>query len=57
MRALRRGRRSEALAQLGGEGWAIRALYLWLRFVVPGVILAVGLWWLLTEVLGFAVAG
>jgi NSS family neurotransmitter:Na+ symporter len=26
-------------------------LYYWLRFVVPGGILAVGVWWLLTEVL------
>ncbi|MFQ5689253.1 MAG: sodium-dependent transporter [Gemmatimonadota bacterium] len=29
-----------------------RALYYWLRFVVPGAILAVGIWWLLTDVLG-----
>ena len=50
-------RRADALAQLGGEGRAIRVLYFWLRFVVPGVILSVGLWWLLTEVLGFAGAG
>jgi hypothetical protein len=26
-------------------------LYLWIRFVVPGCILLVGVWWLLTEVL------
>ena len=29
-------------------------LYYWLRFVVPGGILAVGVWWLLTEVLHVA---
>jgi hypothetical protein len=26
-------------------------LYYWLRYVVPGGILLVGVWWLLTEVL------
>ena len=29
-----------------------RLLYLWIRFVVPGAIMTVGAWWLLTEVLG-----
>jgi NSS family neurotransmitter:Na+ symporter len=27
-------------------------LYQWLRFVVPGAILSVGIWWLVTDVLG-----
>lgn len=32
-------------------------LYYWLRFVIPGAILAVGAWWLLTDVFGvFAAA-
>ncbi len=49
--ALDRGR---ALAELGGERPARRIvwLYVWIRFVVPIAILVVGLWWLLTDVLG-----
>ena len=50
--ALKRG---EALKQLAGDSAdskTFRLLYLWIRFVVPGAILAVGTWWLLTEVLG-----
>lgn len=45
--------RSTALAQLssGGERAAPLWLYYWLRFVVPGAILLVGMWWLVTEVL------
>ncbi len=31
--------------------WA-RWLQIWLRFVIPGAILSVGVWWLLTDVLG-----
>ncbi len=27
-------------------------LYHWIRWVIPGAILAVGIWWLLTDVLG-----
>ncbi len=27
-------------------------LYLWIRYVIPAAIIAVGVWWLLTEVLG-----
>lgn len=47
--------RARALEQLGGAGARGRRLLLaWLRFAVPGAILAVGLWWLLTEVLGAA---
>ena len=51
--------RSEALRQLSEDpateaatSTSTRLLYLWIRFVVPGAILAVGTWWLLTEVLG-----
>ena len=47
-------RRSEALKELTAEGdtapptW----LYYWMRFVIPGAILLVGLWWVLTDLLG-----
>lgn len=47
--------RGEALRQLGGataDSRSVRWLYLWIRFVIPGAILAMGTWWLLTEVLG-----
>lgn len=40
-------RRSDALAQLRGA----RPLYYWIRFVVPVGILAVGVWWALTDLL------
>lgn len=45
--------RSAALAELasGGEGPPPVWLYYWIRYVVPGGILLVGLWWLITEVL------
>ncbi len=49
--------RSRALAALAdGEGGAadrraVRALYLWVRYAIPGAIVAVGLWWLATDVL------
>jgi len=47
------GRRATVLAELGGgDRPARRGLYLWLRWVVPAVILLVALWWLATEVLG-----
>ncbi len=47
-------KRETVLRELGGPnpGWAIRLLYLWLRFAVPVLILFVGLWWLASEVLG-----
>ena len=47
-------RRSEALKELAAAGddapplW----LYYWLRFVIPGAIVLVGIWWLLTDLLG-----
>jgi NSS family neurotransmitter:Na+ symporter len=50
--------RSAALRELAGgspEGPAPRRvvlLYYWLRYAVPAAILAVGVWWLATEVLG-----
>jgi NSS family neurotransmitter:Na+ symporter len=46
--------RGAALRALGAEGqppvpyW----LYLWIRFGIPTVILTVGIWWLLTSVIG-----
>ena len=43
--AMNRGR---ALAALGAPVW----LYLWIRWVIPGAILMVGVWWLVTDLLG-----
>ena len=43
------GRRNEGR---GGSVLAPVALYIWLRFVVPAAILTLGIWWLLTDVLG-----
>ena len=51
-------KRSEALKELltGAEeaerNRGLRFLYFWIRWVVPGAIVAVGAWWLLTDVLG-----
>ena len=49
-------RRSEVLKELTVEGEAAPPiwLYYWLRFVIPGAIVLVGLWWLLTDLLGVA---
>jgi len=47
-------KRSEALRQLGleeGRGSHL-LLYYWLRFVIPGAILAMGAHWVVTDVLG-----
>jgi NSS family neurotransmitter:Na+ symporter len=46
--------RSAALKALAAEGRATpsTALYYWIRYVIPGAILLVGIWWLLTDVLG-----
>jgi NSS family neurotransmitter:Na+ symporter len=51
-------RRASLLEQIAGAkaSAADRALVLWLRWVVPGAILAAAVWWLLTDVLG-AVTG
>ena len=47
-------RRSEALKALAADGEAAPPvwLYYWLRFVIPGAIVLVGIWWLLTDLLG-----
>ena len=46
--------RSTALAQLALEGDATAPLWLfyWIRYGIPTAILAVGIWWFLTSVLG-----
>jgi NSS family neurotransmitter:Na+ symporter len=48
--------RSAALAELDAGrtpgSRETRLLYWWLRFVIPTVIVAIGVWWLLTDVLG-----
>lgn len=49
-------RRSAVLAELAGRGLAPRWLLYWIRFVIPGAILAVGLWWVASELLGVVVA-
>ena len=45
--------RSEAIRALsaGGERPVPQWLYLWIRWVIPGALLMVGVWWLLTEAL------
>lgn len=49
--------RGAALRQLAvGAGWQSRLLYQWIRWVIPGAILAVGIWWVLTDVLGAVAA-
>jgi NSS family neurotransmitter:Na+ symporter len=46
--------RPEALSQLGLVGRrSSTILFGWLRYVVPGAIFLVGLWWLASEVFGF----
>ena len=46
--------RSAALDALssGGEAVIPRWLFLWIRFGIPALMLTVGIWWLLTSVLG-----
>jgi NSS family neurotransmitter:Na+ symporter len=46
--------RSTALAQLAGPepGTFHRLLLAWIRYAIPTAMLTVGLWWLLTDVLG-----
>ena len=47
--------RSAALRQLDPDHPRLAVLlFYWLRFVVPSVIVAVGVWWLLSDVLGIA---
>lgn len=45
-------RRADAIGELAGEAPWGRFLYLWIRYVIPTAILAVGVWWLLTDLLG-----
>jgi NSS family neurotransmitter:Na+ symporter len=51
-------KKSEVLKELGaksGEGPVTlhsTFLYHWIRWVIPGAILAVGIWWFLTDVMG-----
>jgi len=44
--------RAAALKELGDTRRDTVWLHRWLRYVVPAVILAVGVWWALTDVLG-----
>jgi NSS family neurotransmitter:Na+ symporter len=46
--------RSAALAQIAGPDPSTfhRLLFAWIRYVIPAAMIAVGLWWLLTDVLG-----
>ena len=50
--------RSTALAALSSEqGWPVpHWLFYWIRFGIPAVILTVGVWWLLTSVIGVVTA-
>ena len=45
--------RSEAIRALseGATRPVPNWLYLWIRWVIPGALLAVGIWWLVTDVL------
>jgi SNF family Na+-dependent transporter len=47
-------KRSDALRELatGRNVGPPLFLYYWIRFVIPGAILVVGIWWLLSDVLG-----
>ncbi|MDQ6827843.1 MAG: hypothetical protein M3081_03155, partial [Gemmatimonadota bacterium] len=45
-------KRSDALRELDSTDHAAPVwLYYWIRYVVPGAILTVGIWWLVTDVL------
>ncbi len=50
--AITGGRPSDAVPL--APSLALRLLYHWIRFAIPAAILAVGAWWLITEVLGVA---
>ena len=45
--------RSDAMQALstGGERPVPTWLYLWIRLVIPGALVLVGVWWLLTDLL------
>ena len=49
--------RSRLLEELGVAGRRGAWLVWWLRFVVPGAILGLGIWWLMSDVLGWIAAG
>ena len=44
--------RSTLLAQIGEPGMVRTALVISIRYLIPFAMLAVALWWLLTDVLG-----
>ena len=44
--------RARLLEEIGLSGAHDSFLVFWLRFVVPGAILGLGVWWLLADVLG-----
>lgn len=43
--------RATVLDQLGGDRPGVRFLIWWLRLAVPGAILTVGIWWIVSDVL------
>lgn len=43
--------RGEVLRSLGETDRTTRLLYIWIRYVVPVAIVAVGIWWILTDLL------
>jgi NSS family neurotransmitter:Na+ symporter len=50
---MKRGDALKELSAPGGPGSRpFNLLYLWIRWVIPGAILAVGIWWMLTDLLG-----
>jgi len=48
--AMSRGEAIRALSE-GAPRAVPNWLYLWIRWVIPGALLAVGIWWLVTDVL------
>jgi NSS family neurotransmitter:Na+ symporter len=44
--------RGAALRELFGDSARGRFLYVWIRFAIPAAIVTVGVWWLLTDLLG-----
>jgi hypothetical protein len=45
------GTAAENETESAPASWWHVALYRWIRWVIPGAILAVGIWWLLTDVI------